>query len=211
MSIIGDVVWWHNTLFSFVYQALRNPSVVGALSPCSPYVAREIVEHFANSKKLRILEVGAGTGTLSYYIVHALKKDDLCDIIEIDESFCKILRNKFGDKQQATITHASILDWKPTYKYDVIVCSLPFNVFSPDYVQKLLAHMQSLLKKDGIFSYIELMWLTSIKMQFVSQNKRQSMQKTLAIMKQFRSNNESKTIPIYLNFTPLYVHHVTIR
>ncbi len=197
---------------TFLKEAIKNPDKVGTLSPCSQYVAIEIASSIRTqtNKPLSILEIGAGTGALTQAIIKKLQSGDCFDIVELLPEYYAILRQKFGNHHNVTIKRCSILDWLPEYTYDCIICSLPFNTFKPELIQAMLAHFKKLIKPGGMFSYVELMWLPHIKKFFLPQPQRERFEKTLALMAKFRKDYGTKTVPIYWNITPIYVHHLKI-
>ncbi len=205
------LIYTDNSLITFLKEALINSKTVGAFSPCSRTVAQEVSACIAhNHGPLNILEVGAGTGALTSAIIEKLNPDDRLDLIEIIPEYCSVLHKQFGEQKNVSIQQRSILDWQPTHSYDFIICSLPFNIFPPKKVKMFLTHLQKLIKPGGTFSYVELMWLTQIKKYFLPLKQRTRLENTLTIMAQFRKNYGIKTVPIYWNITPIYVHHLRL-
>ncbi len=189
----------------------KHPKKVAAFSPCSSFVAREIssiIEH--KNTPLRILEVGGGTGALTSEIIKQMQNGDICDVIEIIPSYCKVLIEQFGTRPGVNICCCSILDWNPSYLYDIIICSLPFNTFEPEFVDTILSHLKTIIKSHGKMSYVELLWISEWKKYFISLNSRKKLIETLTKMKKFRSTYGKKTVHIYWNITPIAVHHLEI-
>ncbi len=104
----------------------------------------------------------------------------------------------------------SILDWRPDEKYDIIICSLPFNTFEPDFVSKVLEHLEHLAKPGCILSYVELMWITTIKQVFLTREQRIKLDQTRALMRSLLSMKGIGTGRVYLNVTPIYIHHIAL-
>ena len=205
------LAYTNNSLITFLKVALINSKKIGAFSPCSRTVAQEVSSCIAhNYGPLSVLEVGAGTGALTGALIKKLNPDDLLDLIEIIPEYCSVLQKQFGQQKNVSIQQCSILDWQPTHSYDFIICSLPFNIFSPKKVKKILTHLQKLIKPGGTFSYVELMWLTHIKKYFLPIKRRARLENTLTIMARFKKDYGIKTVSIYWNITPIYVHHLRL-
>lgn len=200
----------HEHPMLFIKGLLKDPVSVGAFFPCSEYAAKEICSGIDHSQgPLKILEVGSGTGALTQEIVKNLAEGDTLDLVELQSDFCEQLSATFCN-DQVSLFCGSILDWQPDYNYDIIICSLPFNRFEPDFVTAILNHLKVLSKPNGKLSYIELMWVTSIKKTFSVGHNKQKLEQTLAIMRDFRTRYGIKTEPIYRNITPIYVHHTQL-
>ncbi len=200
-----------STEMIFLQTFFKHPKKVAAFSPCSSFVAREIssiIEH--NGTSLHILEVGGGTGALTSEIIKQMQHGDICDVIEIIPSYCKVLIEQFGTRPGVNICCCSILDWNPSYLYDIIICSLPFNTFEPEFVDTILSHLKTIIKPNGKMSYVELLWISEWKKYFIFLNSRKKLIETLTKMKKFRSTYGKKTVHIYWNITPIAVHHLEI-
>ena len=69
----------------FIKEWVIHPAEVGACAPCSKYVAKQMVRFLETKQErpLRVLEVGAGTGTFTREIACYLKgKNFEFDVIE---------------------------------------------------------------------------------------------------------------------------------
>ena len=194
---------------TFIKGILKHPETVGAFFPCSHFTGDQICSFIDHTNgPLRILEIGSGTGPLTKSIQERLQDGDTLDLVEIMPEYCKELEQLFGDDERISLFCGSILDWNPEQKYDVIICSIPFNIFKADFVKSVLDHVQVLSKPNATFSYIELMWVTRIKKAFLDKAEKESLEQTLGIMKGIRQEFGIRTDKVYLNVTPVYVHHL---
>ncbi len=193
--------------YTFIKGLVMHSEQVGACFPCSGYTAQKVCSFIDHDKgPLEILEVGSGTGALTNEIIKRLGEDDHLDLVELLPEFCETLKPLVT--QNVNLFCGSILDWKPNRKYDIIICSLPFNTFKPSFVQELLDHLKSLAKLGCIFTYVELMWVTTLKSFFLTGNKKDELAKTRALMNELRTQKGIRTDNVYLNVTPIYVHHI---
>ena len=89
------------TRLAWIKGVFRNPAKVGAIAPCSSYVADELTRYIMHEdrKPLRILEVGAGTGPITKEIIKKMNEDDHLDCIELDAVYCDQLEEKFGEHE----------------------------------------------------------------------------------------------------------------
>ena len=79
---------------------------------------------------LDILEIGAGSGNLTEYILKSLPKS--LTIIEIDKDFIDTLKNKFKQFNNISIVMGDFLKNEDVLKkrYDLVVANLPYNISS---------------------------------------------------------------------------------
>ena len=180
-SLISSLFF--STLFSqdnafhklvFVKEALTHITTVGAIAPFSKQTADAITKHihtYANQHQthLRVLELGAGTGTLSKNILTALKETRLSyelDLIEIMPEYADSLKDQFTvhDNVKIYCEDAQTFRRKDGKKYDVVISTLPFNAldFNSKLVTNILHNIESITKSNGRFIWVEYALLTKL-------------------------------------------------
>ncbi|MBD3272864.1 methyltransferase [Candidatus Dependentiae bacterium] len=200
--------------FVFLKSFFVNPTSVGAVIPSSQFLASAITKYVKRTDApipIKVLEVGAGTGSMSSNIAEKLRDDDVLDIVELDPNFCKILENKFSSKDNININCLSILDWNPSYSYDFIVSGLPFNAFDSDFVKSILNKYKKLIKPGGIISYFEYIALAKIKLFFLKGDEKQQFSKTITTTTQFRNKFEFDNEKVFANMPPARVYHLRVE
>lgn len=201
---------------TFMVQLATNPTQVGAFAPSSKYVALEMTSAIRQAvakksgKELRILEVGAGSGTFTRRIIEDAGQNYHLDVIEINPDFCKVLRNLFGHLPCVKIHQIDILQWKPEEPYDVIISALPFNVFDEHFLKKIFHHYEQLLIPGGDLSYFEIRGVMRVRKLFLYGKKMAELQKKLDVIKEFRERYLQRTVTVLANLPPVYVHHLRI-
>lgn len=154
---------------SFFQRFINNPTQVGAIAESSEGLAEAITTCTGSLKNTQtpcgknMLEVGAGTGVFTQYIINNMTPSDTLDVVEYDPVFYKQLQNRFGKYPHVKIFRCSIADFKPAYQYDCIISGLPFNAFPPALVEKILHVYEQSLKPSGCFAYFEYIALPVIK------------------------------------------------
>jgi len=198
----------------FIIQLLKHPTEVGALVPCSTFVAYEITASIREQrqknpdKPLRILEVGAGNGIFTSQILKEAPEDSHIDVIEINADFCKILQKRFGSIPSVSIYQIDILQFKPAEKYDIIISALPFNIFQDEFLSNIFNHYEALIVKGGSLSYFEYCALMNIKKIFLPSKELTLLEKKLSIISNFREKYLKKSVKVLANVPPVYVHHL---
>ncbi len=198
--------------FVFIKLFLAKPDSVGAIVPSSRFLANAVTKHInIFGEPVRILEVGAGTGSMTVNILKKLRTQDKLDIVELDSDFCEILNEKFGKRKNVKINCVSILDWKPKYLYDYIISGLPFNAFSADFLKQVLKTYEGLIKPGGIISYFEYIALAKVKLFFLTGEKKNQYSKTITTTNDFVNKFEFDQDKVLANIPPACVHHLSIK
>lgn len=195
----------------FLWQFLRYPYHVGSITPSSAALSaamtRYVKKDNPETEERRYLEAGAGTGVFTQAIVDKLGPNEQLDVIEINPEFCRRLQKKYIEHKNVTIHQGSILDWKPPYQYDVVISSLPFNLFKASQVTSILDHYCEIAKPEGVLSFYEYMALPRLKRMFLKPGARHNLQETLDVIREFKEKFEMRTDKVFANFPPACVHH----
>lgn len=134
----------------------KHHKTMGALCSSSRFLSAKMANIInANLTPKNILEVGAGTGPITKYILKKLQTEDTFDIVEITQEFIPELKGICKNYSQANIFNSSILKFKPNYKYDYIISALPFYSFPTEMVIDILNHYKDLLKEGGTIVYFQ--------------------------------------------------------
>ena len=135
----------------FLGTVVRNPRSVGAVVPSSRRLANHMVADIAPGS--RVIELGAGTGSLTRAILACgVSPADLL-AIEQNEAFSEMLRKRFPgvavvtDNASALSRHAHVL----TGPADFVVSGLPLLLFTPGRKLRLLHQVFSVLTEQGAF------------------------------------------------------------
>lgn len=155
----------------FFKKFYQNYTEIGAIAPSSRFLAKAMTEHLLYyNRPLKILEVGAGTGVFTEYIVAYMPAGSELHVVEIDADFCNILKEKFKNISNVHIHCCSILDLKLSSKVDCIISGLPFSAFSSDFVRQILdKYTKDFIKAGGIINFFEYAFLPTIKKYIVKE------------------------------------------
>ena len=91
-------------------------------------------------ENLNILEIGPGIGSLTEYIIKT--KPKLFELVEIDQNFIPILKDKFSSYKNIKLTNIDILKHKINESIDLIISNLPYNISSQILVKICLSNKQ---------------------------------------------------------------------
>jgi phospholipid N-methyltransferase len=199
----------------FILQFIKHPNDIGALTPSSMHLAeamtRFVISSAASAKGKCYLEAGAGTGAFTKMIINKLSPNDQLDIIEINPIFCERLQKKYAKHKNVFIHVGSVLDWKPKYKYDAIISSLPFNAFRARFVEDIFKHYKTITKPEGYVTFCEYMALPGIRKMFLPTQAKKALQETLDTVIRFQDRYQIKQDKVFANLPPALVHHCQFK
>jgi phospholipid N-methyltransferase len=145
---------------------------VGAVAPSSKFLAKDLVAQLqkkltnADCKPLNILEVGAGTGSLTKQIAKHLRPQDSLDIVEIHKKFYQIIGSKHRHNDNIRIHHADVLNFHPQRKYDFIFSSLPYENMPEEITKQIWEKKLSLCSQNTYISYFKYLKFSDFKSDF---------------------------------------------
>jgi len=146
----------------FAKEFYKNPKEMGGFGPCSPYLGKAAVDSIPRKKigsePLRILEIGSGTGSVTRQLMKRLSPGDSVDLVEMQPDLAEMLKKEFCSEKYKDFTvnvHCKMIqDFKPEYKYDSIVCTVPFNSLPSSIVKEIWQNVLNLLVDGGTVSYV---------------------------------------------------------
>jgi phosphatidylethanolamine/phosphatidyl-N-methylethanolamine N-methyltransferase len=132
----------------FIKGWIRNPLAMGALAPSGKALAKLMARDVGAGA--RVLELGAGTGTVTEALLaNGVAPADLY-LVERDRQFVKILQRRFP---RCHVVAADALELGapcgPEGSFDFVVSGLPLLCFSPDKRYRILQRALQLLKPHG--------------------------------------------------------------
>jgi len=132
----------------FIKGWIRNPLAVGAVAPSGKSLARLMAKGVGAGS--RVIELGAGTGTVSAALLASgIHPEDLY-LVECDPTLVKILRRRFP---LCHVVAADVLDlelqFDATGYFDFVISGLPLLCFSADKRHRVLRQAIELLNPRG--------------------------------------------------------------
>jgi len=203
----------------FFREYLRHFHTTGAILPSGRQLARTLARYVAepSSGPRRIVEVGPGTGAVTRHIISAMQPADRLDLVELNESFVRILERRISDEphfRQAAdrirLFHCPVEELPRETKYDFIVSGLPLNNFSAESVEKILGIFLDILSPGGTLSYFEYIAMRRIKAVVSGPAERNRLKGVHNAMHKVLDSHEIRRDAAWLNVPPAWVHHVRV-
>ncbi len=129
---------------------LRDPRSMGAVAPSGRALARLIATGVTSAAT--VLELGAGTGSLTEALLAKGVQPANLYLVERDPELAAVLRKRFvGCHVFAADALALSRELPPGLTYDFVISGLPLLLFSPEQRFELLRQILALLRPNGFY------------------------------------------------------------
>lgn len=137
----------------FCRRFLQNPSCIGSVIPSSRFLARKVAGSVLWESCETIVELGAGTGSFTRYLMAYKPQRTEVILFEKDPVFRAQLKRKFRaiSLYDDAAKLAEMLAAEGIGKVDCVVSGLPFAMFSAEQRQDILTQIQGVLPRGGQF------------------------------------------------------------
>ena len=186
--------------------------------PTSQWAAREMTRPLQNTRPpRRILEIGAGTGSVTVQILEDMREGDELFICELNPRFMKALRHKLAIdkkflkyKDQIHFFEGPIQRLPFDGKFDVIVCALPFLNFDRATVEEIFAKLKAVSHSGTVMTYYEYIGLKQLgKVVSSPDRKKRILDVENFFDVTFGKRNEQRR-RVWLNILPISVYTIRI-
>jgi phosphatidylethanolamine/phosphatidyl-N-methylethanolamine N-methyltransferase len=135
----------------FLHNWVRTPVAIGAVVPSSRLLAKLMAADIGPGA--RVMELGAGTGSLTRAILDSGVRPEDLYLVERNEEFAEILQRRFPRSPVIQADASSLADYAADLPagFDFIVSGLPLVFFPPSHKMRILVQAFSLLRADGHF------------------------------------------------------------
>jgi len=140
----------------------KDPKLIGAVAPSG----RALAKLMATGLKAgaRVIELGAGTGTVTEALLETgVRQEDLY-LLERNEAFFEILSRRFP---RSPLVAADALDLRERFAdqlgtFDFVVSGLPLLLFEPAQKAQLFEQIFAVLKPTGAYQQFTYGWRVPI-------------------------------------------------
>jgi phosphatidylethanolamine/phosphatidyl-N-methylethanolamine N-methyltransferase len=202
----------------FFHEFLTNYRTTGAVLPSGRFLASALARFVRDgngSGPRRVLEVGPGTGAVTPRIIAALGPEDTLDLVELNESFVRHLRQRFEDDpafqpgaSRARVLHCPVEELPEGTRYHAIVSGLPLNNFAVEEVRGILEVFRRLLEPGGTLSFFEYIALRRLKGMVSRGDERARLRGIGEVTGGLLAQHEVRRDWVWPNVPPAWVHHV---
>ncbi|MFE4019598.1 class I SAM-dependent methyltransferase [Streptomyces sp. NPDC059101] len=211
----------HNGPTAFLREAARSMHTTGAVAPSGSPLARRLAAPLPapnGRSPLRVLEVGAGTGTVTRALAESIGPGDRLDTVEINPHFVQLLAEALrtdpvlaAASEQIRIISKSICHTPlPENSYDVIVSCLPFMNFTPDLVRSLMGRYMTALVPGGHLTFFGYLGTLSLRTLLARRAEAARYRAVAAVLAEFsaRYGDVNGGSVVWRNLPPARVRHL---
>lgn len=167
------------------------------------------------SSPVRVLEIGPGTGPVTESIVKLLRPHDIFDLVELNEEFVAILRDRFENetewqrvRSQSTIHQLPVQDFVAEKPYDFVISGLPLNNFPAELVTSITETYFRLLKPGGVLSYFEYMYVRPVRKIVTRGSERTRISSIDETLRRHCDRCRIRRDNVWMNVPPAWVQHL---
>ncbi len=203
-------------LFTFLGEGLHNFRQTGALLPSSTFLADQMTMSLRPApERIRVLEVGAGTGAITRKILAHLGPKDLLVIYEQNPAFRRCLeqlpRNGSpdgGNHPELRIVGKPIETIDRSERFDYVFSSLPLNNFDPERVDRILRLLTCLCREGGTLSYFEYVGMRALRRYTGGPAGRKRIRSLDRVLHRFLDGHQVERKVVVRNLPPAWVRHL---
>lgn len=137
----------------FLVEGLKDLKTVGTITRSSRNLCKNMIKHINFKDADLIVELGAGDGVITHYILEKMKPDAKLLVFEVNPRFCEILRNIGDDRLIVAEASAEELDnyleKLKTTKVDYVISALPFVALPKELGLDIVGKCYRFMKKGG--------------------------------------------------------------
>ena len=136
---------------------LEDPFRVASITPSSRWLARLMATGVTPGS--RVVELGAGTGTLTEAIIRSGVRPEDLFLVEQHAAFCEVLHERFPGSTVLQADAAALMDALPALRgtVDYVISGLPILWFPTDTKRRILSGAFDLLRSGGRYQQFTYM------------------------------------------------------
>ncbi len=203
----------------FLREGLSSFQNTGSICATSKWAA-DVLSHPLDIDRpgANIMELGAGTGAVTFEILKKLKPEDRLTICEINPKFMDKLRsslenNPLYQQHQDRIEFflGPIQEFETPLRFEILVTSLPFLNFNPDLVKSIFDKLESISTPDAIMTYYEYIGLRELGKRFSPAKRRERLKNVEVFFNDREPYTRLKKQAVWLNVLPITIHTVKVH
>ena len=144
----------------FLRESLKDLKTVGTFTRSSSFLCKGMIKHVDFSDARLIVELGAGDGVITKFILEEMHPDARLLVFEVNERFCDSLRDIDDDRlivAQDSAEHLGSHIQRLGYKQvDAIISAIPFVALPKELGYSIVRECHRYMKKGGRYIQVQL-------------------------------------------------------
>jgi len=161
----------------FLKASIKNFRKTGSIMPSSVYLARKLVAPLLFKPKMKVVELGAGTGSITKYLLRVLPDDAKLYSFELNDHLADHLDVSIKDPRFTLIRGdasklSEHLKKHNIQKVDYIISGLPLGNLSAKLHESIFKEIKKCLDPNGVYTQFQYLMasLLRIKKHFRVEN-----------------------------------------
>lgn len=138
-----------------MWESIKNFREMGTIIQSGPSMCKKMIQHIHKEEDLIIVELGAGDGVITKYILEKMSPNAKLFVFEINPKLSETI-SKIDDRRMILINNGAQNMEIELKKYeitqvDTIISAIPFLVLPDELTQEILQLCKKMLKSGGYF------------------------------------------------------------
>ena len=139
-------------MVTFIKAAFKNIGQTGSVMESSPFLSKKMIDNVDFNKPLHIVELGAGTGSITRYLLEKMNEQSTLTSYEINPELFNKLRENTDKRLTMINADASLLrDHSGSQSIDYIISGLPLANIPKKKKTSILDACHYVLKSGGYY------------------------------------------------------------
>jgi phospholipid N-methyltransferase len=152
----------------FLKQSFKNFQEMGSVVRSGHQMCKKMAQFVSKNDDIIIVELGAGDGAITEYILERMSKNSKLLVFEINPDLCEMLE-KFDDPRVIIINEGAqnlplFLEKYKIDSLDMIISAIPFIVLPEELMHEILKISKDALKVGGI--YVQMHYALTLKKMY---------------------------------------------
>jgi phospholipid N-methyltransferase len=201
----------------FLREGLQTFKSTGSICSSSRWAALEMTAPLRASKKRakKILEVGPGTGVITFQILRDMGPDDQLTICEINPRFMDALKKRLEflpefklHEDRVSFFCGPVQELDAGIKFDFILSAIPFLNLDLHLVKAIFDKYRELSTGQTTLTYYEYMGLRKLNLVLPLKSRRTRVQRIHEYLKGISSSISYAKSRVWRNLLPINVYQV---
>ena len=199
--------------FVFFRQFFKAFDATGSICSTSQRAAKVMTEPMAGPRrKMRILEAGPGTGSVTDQVLKRMRFDDELVLCELNPHMMEILKRNLEKhplyamhKNRISFFEGLAQELPGTQTFDLIICAIPFLNLPVPVVKDIFARFRELSHEKTVMTYYEYMMMRKLG-KAVSSKRRSRVKQLEPFLNDIWEQTSTIRTKVWLNMLPITVY-----